>query len=446
MNAKIIFILTPYIHDYIEENLKNIKPSFKWEIIDYINFRHLSEITTNLSKNDFDKLVVSGSAAKSIVEKVNPDLQGDILTLETDLAGIYRLMLQLISENKTLEFNRVGMDFFTLFDEFITCDKLIDININKLLGEKYLPYSYFENKNISELISTEEIIKSKILSLWENGNIDYIICVFSSLMPFLKEKGINSSYGFPSIEHIKGIVEKIEALITVESYEKLNPAAIKISIQGSFSHEELDWQCALLQKHILDYAKNNFFDFVVKAVSYGLEIYTNKSVVSDMTKNYTQCDLSKYLIKVNENQKVSIGYGIGKNLKEARNNAVKASRYGLCNGGNFLINEEGEIKGPLDKDESITYSLEKDEEVSRVAKQTQLSEITIQKIFHIIKEKESYDLYAQDFVDYFGGSIRNANRVFGNLEKAGIATVDFKRSKYNVGRPAKVYHILKNKL
>ena len=55
-------------------------------------------------------------------------------------------------------------------------------------------------------------------------------------------------------------------------------------------------------------------------------------------------------------------------------------------------------------------------------------------------------IYAQDFVDYFGGSIRNANRVFGNLEKAGIATVDFKRSKYNVGRPAKVYHILKNKL
>ncbi|MED9948077.1 MAG: winged helix-turn-helix transcriptional regulator, partial [Peptacetobacter hiranonis] len=70
-----------------------------------------------------------------------------------------------------------------------------------------------------------------------------------------------------------------------------------------------------------------------------------------------------------------------------------------------------------------------------------LSSLTIQKLVSIVKMKDSNKITSVDLAERLGVTVRNANRILGNLEKGGVAEVVYTESVATKGRPVKVYEL-----
>ena len=138
---------------------------------------------------------------------------------------------------------------------------------------------------------------------------------------------------------------------------------------------------------------------------------------------------------------VSIGYGIGLNLDMAIKNSHTARREALLSGDSFIFTENGNLIGPLNSKACMVIENHAIYDIGKIAKNSNLSAVTIKRIISIIKVTNSNMVTTQDLSSHLKSTVRNANRILKNLEKGGYAKITCTQTSNVKGRPTKVYEL-----
>lgn len=438
MSEKIIVITTKELRRYFEETFEKIKPSCEIEIHEYDNFKNITAIYSSL-EDKADGFIISGTTAKEVINKSCKDIKKPMLSVGMDFLVLYRMLLNLKIENNNLNLNRIIVDFFVHFEEKLSLvDFIRDTNAEQNL--KVLFDKWSNNTSLEELYSLEEHIIEKISSLWTDKKIDLVVCVYSSIVPKLRDMGIPCVYAYPSIENILNITNTLLHEIKINQLSGNLPAVISIRPQEAKSMDISEWKMVSLHKCLLDYKHNEITDFLIQREKDEFFIITNFHNSKEITdsENYKLEDFLEKSLDF----KIDIGYGIGHSITQAKNNAINAKKEATIHGKSFLIDENNNLIGPLKSDNVLKVSNEVTPHIQQIAKKAQLSTLTIQKLISIMNLMDIKEMTSQDIVSHMGVTIRNANRIISNLEKNGLAYESHERSTNTKGRPLKVYHFL----
>lgn len=437
MTIKIGIITTKYLHKFLEDSITQINPDCEWEVYEYENFRQLPEVFEQI-KDKVDGFIVSGTIIKEVILRANEGYNKPILVLSLDLTSLYQFLLRQMLKNRNLDINRLLIDFFISIEQPAECSMLLDSSFNEQIS--YEISNWFKNASLEEIFTLEEKTKIMIKKLYEEKKADLFVCFFSSLMPFYEENNLPCVLAFPDLNHVSILINNFIYEITYRNLLDNKPVVILIKKRNLETELEREWVNVSIHKCILDYNREKISNFLVKRADNGVEVYTNKAVLNKITNQYSVCELSEYLDK-NLDFKVNIGYGVGKDLLHAQSNAIIAIKNSVIHGKSFMVDENQNLIGPLNSEQMAAISIAPSDKIKLIAEKAKLSTITIEKLCYVIEKTGSNEISVNDVVTYFGGTVRNANRILNNLEKSGLATVSSTKSNFNTGRPVKMYII-----
>ncbi|WP_426350818.1 hypothetical protein ACPWSR_06160 [Alloiococcus sp. CFN-8] len=437
MRTKIAVITTSYLREFIEKVLNEINMDCDFKVIEYKNFKNISETYYSL-EDEVDGYMVSGNVAHSTIDKTINKHKKPMMWFGTDLLSLYRIFIGLFLDNRNMDINRVIMDFLIPIRENPTCTEILE---NKNLDSvKRDLKRWRKNSSVDTLYTIEKDISEKIIKLWKDKKIDLVICTYSSIVPILKENNISYIFAKPEAEHIKETVSRLLASIKLNKMRENIPVVISVSQKGERNIEDSDLDTVSLQKCLLDFNKENVADFLVQRSNDGFDIYTSLRVTNIITNFLEGCKLSLYL-EEHLPFKVSIGYGIGNNIVEAKNNAAEAKKEALLMGGTFIMDEKYNLIGPLNTEHSLVIRSDVSPEIQEIAEKSRLSTLTIQKLASILKMMGTDLLTTNDLAAKLNATVRNANRILSNLERGGYAVVLYNKASSSKGRPTKIYKI-----
>ncbi|MEG0774200.1 hypothetical protein [Clostridium sp.] len=437
MTTKIAIITTKFLHHFIEEMLGKMQLECDFQILEYTGFNNISEIYTSL-EDEVDGFMVSANVAQFAIEKSVKSPKKPIVWFGSDLVGLYQLLLELFIKNRNLDINRVIMDFLIPIRENTTCAEMV--------GKENLTFiendmkKWLKNSTIQDLHSLEKDTTKKIITLWHQGKIDLSICFYSSIMPILQENGVPCIFAYPTLEHIKECINTLLSTIKINQMRENLPVVISVSKQGNKNTDDSDIDTVSLQKCLLDFNKENMTDFLIQKSNDGFDVYTSLRITNHITHFLEDCQLRRYL-EEHLTFKVCIGYGIGNNIIEAKNNASDAKKEAILTDNSFIMDEKHNLIGPLNTEHFLVITSEITPEIHKIAEQSKLSSLTIQKLASIIKIMGTSQLTTQDLAARLSVTVRNANRILSNLEKSGFASILYNKSSNSKGRPIKVYEI-----
>ena len=439
MSIKIGIITTQYLHKYLEDSIKQINPDCEWEIYQYENFRQLPEIFKS-AKDKVDGFIVSGHIVKEIILRTNEGYNKSILSLSLDLTSLYQFLIKQLLENRSLDIDRLLVDFFISIDQPAECSMLLDSSFNEQIS--YEISNWFKHASLEEIFSLEDKTKIMVKKLYEEKKADMFICFYSSLMNFFEENKLPCLLAFPDLNHISILIKNFILDLTYRDLQGNKPVVILIKKRSLETDFEREWGIVSIHKCMLDYNREKMINFLVKRADSGVEIYTNKTTLDKITNEYSTCELSDYLEKKLD-FKINIGYGIGEDIIQAQSNATIALKNSTIESKSFVVDENQNLIGPLNTEQIATISLAPSDKIKYLAEKAKLSTVTIEKLLYVIQKTGSNQISVNDLVLYLGGTIRNANRILNNLEKNGLATVNSTKSNLSTGRPVKVYQINK---
>lgn len=238
-------------------------------------------------------------------------------------------------------------------------------------------------------------------------------------------------------EVFQSLVETLLAQIELSFFRENLPAAITISGTSSEIGEK---DRAQLKTALYALKAELALDMIFQETPTGFQLFTSAKYINYLTDHFQTSFLSVRL-KEDYGFPVSVGYGIGKNITEARSHAEAALKESFYAKGSFVIDENGNLIGPLNRSHCVTIQKTMSEQLYRIAEQCKLSTLTIQKLNTILQITGTNKMTSQDLSEHLGVTLRNANRILNQLEKGGAATMVYSHSSTSKGRPVKVYEL-----
>ena len=438
MTKKIIIITTPDLHNHFASALERIQSSYTFEIHEYMDFRHLASLYANL-EDKAEGFLISGSVAKRVIELSYNTMKKPLVSVQIDLANIYRMLLNLKIENRDLDMSRIAFDYLLKIDDrFSVLELLSESDSISEVSEKF--EQWLSKASLEDLLHVEDEIITKIRKLWLEQKLDLVINFFSSIYPRLRMQEVSCFLAYPRFENILNAVISVQHRIKINELSANLPLVISMSPQKAHDPLVDEWNRISLHKQLLDFKYNEIADYLIQQENDGLSIITNTQSSDDIVK-FEQHHLEQYLSGCLD-FKVVIGYGVGNTVMQAKRNATNAKKEALAHGKSFLVDENNRLIGPLGSNTTLTVPNEVSPSIQDLAKRAHLSTLTIQKLNSILALLGSQEITSSDITTHMGVTIRNANRILGNLEANNLAIVTHEKSAQTKGRPQKVYKVL----
>lgn len=438
---KIAIITTEFLKDFVNSVFKELSLGIETELFIYHSFRDVEELYLSIPET-YEGVLTSGIFPAAIIKKCFGETSRTVSYFNTDDAAICRLFLTRFIEDGTIDFNRVYGDFVEVFGidliSYLTkdqCASYTDLIIPQALS-----------MSVEEICALEEQQLQRHLALHEQEKLDFSVTRFSSIMPQLLERGYKVYFPFPSKDFIQNITEKLIQAITLRHMEDSLPAVINISMRVSdmMSQDSTSFQIRgnALQEALMASRGDSPLDYIIQSTNTGFEILTNKKSVSEDTIRFT-CDPLSVFLKNRLPFEVCIGYGIGKDMYQARTNAMNAKQESFIKkSGSFLITENETLIGPLDDAETIAASAYFPTDMEAAAHNSGLSPMTINRVFHAFHSMPGHELTARELANKLSVTKRSANRFLAALQEAGIVKIKTQKRSTTMGRPERVYEIV----
>ena len=124
-----------------------------------------------------------------------------IVSFEIDIAGLYRALLNLLISNRDLDMDRIILDFLIPIDGGCTATAFL----KELDIDTVPPHINNWTKALTRTsISTiENHVLSELIRMWNNNEMDMVLCQYSNILPELRAHGIPTIYPLPSVSHIR---------------------------------------------------------------------------------------------------------------------------------------------------------------------------------------------------------------------------------------------------
>lgn len=434
MEAKIIVITSKYLLGYVQQILDELKPNSTVRVIEYTNFDHVAQIYLD-NESTADGFLISGRAALTALEKSVPNHKKPVLAFQADLASLYRLILELFIEHRNLDTRRVILDFMLPLSSDSTLDHFLHgVNLDKISLEVD---QWLTTVGKEDLSGFEWSIVQKAISLWKERSIDLVISQYGSIIPYLEAEGIPYRYVAPNKELFHSVLENLLSQIEFESMHANFPAVIAFASQNAPSAStppaDLREAIASLQKNFPVYA-------IMQEEGNRCYLYTTLKVAHHITDDLHNCHFRKQL-KDEFGITAAIGYGIGRNITDAKKHADDALKESFFSNDSFAVDEKHRILGPLSSSQYLEIHKQLPHELSEIAHQCNLSPLTLQKLFSIVRLTGSNRFTTHTLSEHLGVTVRNANRIIQNLEKGGAIVFSHTQSSATKGRPVKVYEL-----
>ncbi|PKJ53913.1 transcriptional regulator [Bacillus sp. SN10] len=141
---------------------------------------------------------------------------------------------------------------------------------------------------------------------------------------------------------------------------------------------------------------------------------------------------------------IAIGFGYGKTVKEAEENAKVAQDFAKNNPIErcfYILTSDKELFGPFPKEQRV-QSLKNDHpELVKIAKETKLSPANLSKIIQFSQSNPSLRFTAADLSEYLQVTRRSAERLLKKLVDYGYAHIRGEEMPYQQGRPRALYEL-----
>lgn len=352
-----------------------------------------------------------------------------------DLAHIYKEVLTIFMNNPDLKSNRVYIDFCSKD----TIEEFLDIFPDDS-RPYFLPWESYDPEEHSEYALKNHI------TLWREGKIDLSITKFGLVADGLKEKNIKHYFIQPSIDYLTELFLKA---INEVKYTKINNnriSAIYISLHEkslkNLDNTEKEIALLTIQSELLKMTKELGFDFIIEKKEETIQIVTTIEEVYTLTNKFTNCGIQSHLENFIKHY-ISIGYGSGKNITQARNNALSALKESIkCDGNcSHYIGEDLLVTGPLNKRESIDKSAQSNPYIHNLSKKTGLSSDYLVKITNYTKKINSNKLTSSKISSILNVANRSGNRILNKLVEKNLANVHYVKKEASKGRPIKEYEL-----
>lgn len=186
---------------------------------------------------------------------------------------------------------------------------------------------------------------------------------------------------------------------------------------------------------------------MLRRVGDHFEALTDAQALSALTQGYQSCQLTGYLYTA-AGCAAAVGYGIGRNVQGALENAATAARYAASTAHHlaqtFLVGSDGQITalkagGAEPAAAPAAPSKIFEPAVNEIAKRSHLSSRTVFTLMMALRRQYRTEAGSDWLVRELSVSPRMANKILANLEKAGYAHVSGKHLWGGKGRPSNVY-------
>jgi hypothetical protein len=236
-------------------------------------------------------------------------------------------------------------------------------------------------------------------------------------------------------------MENLLNRISLDKHTEGLPTSIMIFTQADNRRDfqEISQDSIRIQKALLEFGKNYSSNFTIHYMAQGYEILTSQMTVQKITWDFTTCQLGYYLFST-LGLNVHIGYGIGRDIVTARQNALQARKAAWDSGASCIITEEGNLI-PLQVRPSPRQVAGQGDGTSFLVDRTGLSPITIQRIRSALQFLGTNDVTNQILAEALQVTVANANRVLNALVKSGNAEIVETKKGLAKGRPSRVYRI-----
>ena len=174
-------------------------------MVSYNKFDTISEVYDSYA-GDTDGFLISGKIAKAAIESTAHAYNRPIVSFEIDTAGLYRALLNLLISNRDLDMDRIILDFLIPIDGGCTATAFL----KELDIDTVPPHINNWTKALTRTsISTiENHVLSELIRMWNNNEMDMVLCQYSNILPELRAHGIPTIYPLPSVSHIRDLADE----------------------------------------------------------------------------------------------------------------------------------------------------------------------------------------------------------------------------------------------
>lgn len=435
MRYKILIIVNTFLYEFVQTTLSDIQTDCDIRIINYDNFKQIPVIYEN-NRDWADGVLVNGLIAHAALKKAYPNHPVPFLFFDPTLTGLYRQLIDLFVIRKELDTRRVILDFLLPLYDDPTVDYFLEqLEISKLTKTIN---AWIADATFSHFPLLFEQIIEKTMELWTSGKIDLVICTYGSIVPKLQKRGVACEYIPPEDFQLRSLFTDLQEQIQLKHMIDNLPAVIAVSYMNR--------DCSFASMRTLQRALNELkqectTNYIIQETPERYYLYTSLKTVSQLTRQYQHCFFQAAL-EHSYQIHAAVGYGIGKDVPMAKLHADIAIKEALLSNGSFLADENQNLLGPLNSEQTLRISPHISENVSNIARKCNLSPLTVQKVISVTRQTDSDLITAQALSEHLGTTVRNANRILTCLQKGGCASVTHTQPASTRGRPVKMYKLL----
>lgn len=434
--GRIAVITSEFLRGPTEAAIRRLRPEMEVMMLTYDSFAHLPGLYDRYAP-EVDGFLASGLVTRAAIESRNHALNRPVITFQPDTAEIYRTILACLMEYPGQDLGRVILDFLLPLEGDHSAKKLVGETEMTVLTDQVS--AWLETLDSGELERIEGNILRRLVRMWEEGRLDVVVCLLSSIAPALERRGIPVRCPCVTDGHLLDLLRQLQLRVRLTELHFSQPAAASAAPRGREAATPENRRA--LREYLEEFLQENVLDGMLREEADSVSIFTTVQEVHLLTGGGRNDGLGASLAQ-SLDFPTAVGYGVGGSLHLAVRNARAARREAELTGQSYLRNEKGDLIGPLDAASPLVVENLGGRDVSEIARQCGLSTHTIQKVAAAMKLSGSRHMTVQDLAGRFGVTARNANRILSGLVAGGYATVAYHQAPGSRGRPVKVYELM----
>ncbi|MBJ8071244.1 MULTISPECIES: transcriptional regulator [Bacillus cereus group] len=401
------------------ENLLPIAHKLEEIEIDPYIYLHPAESSEILKRlKPCDVIFFSGALPYYMAKEIREQLRIPSTYLQQDETTVASSLLSIIY-HQSIQPHKISIDLV---------DRSFITNVFHDIGLKETP----QVMDYENMLWSNDEIKSIIdfhLAKYQSGEVDLALTSIHAVYDELQKIGIPSER---MIDPTQSIIHGLKDAKIKAELAKSHSATVGACIISFIElQERLFEQLNVISKELRGSFKQ------VDEMTFIL--YTTRGDIESSTKTNAIDRLFTNIEGV-----VSIGFGYGKTVNEAEQNAKIAQGFAKNNPIErrfYILTSDKELFGPFPKEQRVQSLKNDNPELMKIAKETKLSPANLSKIIQFSQSHPSLKFTAADLSEYLQVTRRSTERLLKKLVDYRYANICGEEMPYQQGRPRAIYEL-----
>ncbi|MEH6934727.1 transcriptional regulator [Bacillus sp. JJ783] len=401
------------------ENLLPIAHKLEEIEIDPYIYLHPAESSEILKRlKPCDVIFFSGALPYYMAKEIREQLRIPSTYLQQDETTVASSLLSIIY-HQSIQPHKISIDLV---------DRSFITNVFHDIGLKETP----QVMDYENMLWSNDEIKSIIdfhLAKYQSGEVDLALTSIHAVYDELQKIGIPSER---MIDPTQSIIHGLKDAKIKAELAKSHSATVGACIISFIElQERLFEQLNVISKELRGSFKQ------VDEMTFIL--YTTRGDIESSTKTNAIDRLFTNIEGV-----VSIGFGYGKTINEAEQNAKIAQGFAKNNPIErrfYILTSDKELFGPFPKEQRVQSLKNDNPELMKIAKETKLSPANLSKIIQFSQSHPSLKFTAADLSEYLQVTRRSTERLLKKLVDYRYANICGEEMPYQQGRPRAIYEL-----